>query len=315
MHLRGLDLNLLIALDALLSERNVTRAAERMNISQPGMSAALQKLRWHFSDQLLERVGRRLELTPRAKALAEPVKDILFDIRALTDGIDAFDPATVQRVFRVSTSTFCSDVLAVPVIRYLEKAAPHISCQFDDLLADTMTKLVDGRIDFAITIGQRLLMEPINLDKPLSAVDLFSDRLVLAVAADNDMVGDTVDFDRLCTLPYIETRFGNDMANLGEQVWRRQPKQPRARAWLPNFQLTLDVVSRTDMIAMVPSHLVTMHKDRFNVRTLPIPFDIPALEERVFWHPRNDEDPGHRWFREVLQSVVRELGFAPAAIG
>ena len=92
MHFQGVDLNLLVALDALLSEKSVTRAAERIHISQPGMSAALQKLRWHFSDQLLERVGRRLELTPLAHGLAEPLKEILFKVRQILDTEPSFNP-------------------------------------------------------------------------------------------------------------------------------------------------------------------------------------------------------------------------------
>jgi DNA-binding transcriptional LysR family regulator len=314
VHLRGLDLNLLIALDALLSEKNVTRAAERMNISQPGMSSALQKLRRHFSDRLLERIGRRLELTPRARALAEPVKNILFGIRALTEEADLFDPATARRVFRLCTTTFCSDVLAVPVIKHLEKAAPGVNVQFDDLLADTFARLVDGRADLAITIPQRLLTEPINLDKPLSSVDLFSDHLVLALATGNNEVGDTISLDELCALPYAETRFGSLTVSVGERAWRRQPRQPQVRAWFPNFQLTLDAVAHTRMIAIVPSKLVAMRKE-IRVRTLPIPFEVPTLNERAYWHPRNDQDPGHRWFRGVLQSIAQNLGLGQTGVG
>jgi LysR family nod box-dependent transcriptional activator len=310
MHLRGLDLNLLIALDALLSEKNVTRAAERMNISQPGMSAALQKLRSHFADELLERIGRRLELTPRAKALAAPVKTILFQVQGLTDNLKNFDPSTAQRKFRISASTFCWELLAAPLIRHLEKVAPQVSCQFDDLFSDTLAKLAEGQLDLAITISQRLFIEPSNLDKPLSAIRLFSDQLVLVVARDNKLVGRTVSFDELCARPYIETRFGSDVASLGEEVWRRQPKQPEVHAWLPNFQLTLDAVSRTDMTAIIPSQLVEMHRDRFKVRSVPVPFEIPTIEEQIFWHPRNDLDPGHIWFRGVLRSIAAELGLA-----
>src|SRR3546814_2974175 len=100
MHLQGLDLNLLIALDALLTERNVTRAAERIHISQPGMSAALQKHRHHFSDQLLERIGRNMELTARGRALAEPVKSILSQVRDLSDQRSEENTSALQSLMR-----------------------------------------------------------------------------------------------------------------------------------------------------------------------------------------------------------------------
>lgn len=126
MHLQRLDLNLLIALDALLTERNVTRAAERIYISQPGMSAALQKLRQHFSDPLLERIGRNMELTARGRALADPVKTILTQIRELNDQCKSFDPSQAQRVFRISATTYVSELLAVPLIARLQIGRAHV---------------------------------------------------------------------------------------------------------------------------------------------------------------------------------------------
>lgn len=306
MHLERLDLNLLIALDVLLTEKNVTRAAERMNISQPGMSAALQKLRVHFGDPLLERIGRRLEPTPRARAMAAPVKDILQNIKALASAPDEFDPATTHAVFRIAASTFCSDLLAVPLIRFLAREAPFISCQFDDLQGDSLVKLIDGQIDQAITVSQRFISNLPGSDQPLSQLPLFDDHMVLAVAIENRAVGDTISFEELCEQPYAETRFGDEIIGIGERFWQQQPRTPRVRAWLPNFQLTLDAVRRTDLIAMLPSRLAAQYAD--SIRTLSVPLAVPPLEEKIFWHPRNDGDPSHRWFRETLQRVANDAG-------
>lgn len=308
MHLNGLDLNLLIALDALLSERNVTRASERMNISQPGMSAALQKLRWHFQDELLERIGRRLELTPRAKTLMQPVKDILFNIGSLMLDIDNFDPTTAQRVFRVSTSTMCIDVVGIELVRRLPHIAPGVSIHFDDLLADAVAKLVDGKIDLAITISQRLLVEPENLSERLSSLALFDDEMVLVVAAGNRLIGDTISLEDICAMPYFETRMGGHTVNIGEQAWANHPIQPRVCAWFPNFQLTLEAVASGDAIAMLPAELVSAHKGRYDVRTFSPPFEVPAVSEHIYWHPRNDNDAGHRWLRTMFAQAARELG-------
>lgn len=307
MHFKGLDLNLLIALDALLSEKNVTRAAERMNISQPGMSAALQKLRWHFSDQLLERVGRRLEPTALGRSLLVPVKDILRNIGELTREAKVFEPSEARRVFRVCATTFCSDLLAVAIISHLEKAAPLISIQFDDLGPDSFSRIADGNADLAISIAQQSIMDPTGQGEPLNWIDYFSDELVLVVAVANTIVGDSCTLDELCAMPYLETRFGNQLPTVGEQAWRRQRRQPRVRAWFPNFQLTLDAVAGTEMIAMVPSRLVAMHGGS-RVRILPVPFEVPPLNERIFWHPRNETDPGHRWFRTMLQFIATDIG-------
>jgi LysR family transcriptional regulator, nod-box dependent transcriptional activator len=307
MNLLGLDLNLLIALDALLTERNVTRAAERIHISQSGMSAALDKLRQHFSDQLLERIGRNMDLTARGRALADPVKTILSQIRELNDQSTTFDPTVARRVFRISATTYCCELLAAPLISRLRESAPRISVQFEELSADTADRILDGQIDFAITISARLLDKLQTHDEFLRSEKLFTDQFVVAIAKDNAYTEDTISFDRLCEMGYVETRFGGVIAGVSEQLWRQQPKQPHTSGWLPNFQLTLHTVGQTDMVAILPSLLVVRQGNRYNVRSLPVPFEMPVLEERLYWHRRNDSDAGHCWMAQTLEQVVQDL--------
>jgi DNA-binding transcriptional LysR family regulator len=307
VHLQGLDLNLLIALDALLTERNVTRAAERIHISQPGMSAALQKLRLHFDDPLLERIGRNMELSARARTLAEPIKTILSQIRDLNDQSQAFDPSQATRVFRIAATTYCCQLLAPSLLSLLQKTAPMVSVQFEELSTDTLDRILDGQNDFAITISARLIDNLGRDNELLASEELFTDHFVVAVAKDNGRVGDTISFDELCDLGYIETRFGGVIAGVSEQMLRQQTKQPRISGWLPNFQLTLEAVAETDMATILPSLLIARNANRLNVRALAVPFEMPLLEERLFWHRRNDNDPGHRWMAQTLAVVAGEL--------
>jgi LysR family nod box-dependent transcriptional activator len=307
MHLRGLDLNLLIALDALLTERNVTRAAERIHISQPGMSTALQKLRQHFADQLLERIGRNLELTAKGRALADPVNTILSQISELDDQSTSFDASAARRVFRISATTYCCDILATSLISRLREVAPLISVQFEELSANTADQILNGSIDFAITISARLLDKIQAYDQLMRSEKLFTDEFVVAISKDNAFTAKTITFDELCEMGYIETRFGGVIVGVTEQLWRQQPKQPHTSGWLPNFQLTLNTVGQTDMATILPSLLVTMHGDRHNVRALAVPFKLPILEERLYWHRRNDSDPGHVWMERTLEEVATGL--------
>lgn len=320
MHLQGLDLNLLIALDALLTERNVTRAAERIHISQSGMSGALLKLRHHFADPLLERIGRNMELTPRGRELAEPVKNILSRVRDLSAQATEFDPAVIRRVFRISATSYCCELLATPLILHLRKVAPMISVQFEELGAHTLDRILDGRIDFAITISARLIDQLGTQNESLVSSMLFTDRFVVAVAAENAQRGPAISFDALCAMGYLETRFGGVIEGVSEQLWRQQPKQPHVSGWLPNFQLTLETVGRTDMATILPSLLINLKGDIYKVRSMPVPFEMPNLEERLYWHRRNDADPGHRWMARTLEHVATELvtedaGDTPATDG
>lgn len=306
MHLQGLDLNLLIALEALLTEKNVTRAAERINISQPGMSAALQKLRWHFSDELLERIGRRMELTARGRALADPVREILFQVRALTRKPEEFDPKSARRCFILNATTFRSGILGPRLINRIESSAPNISVQFEELHLDTINRLVDDHIDFAIT-ADRILIDHPNVEPSLLSANLFDDRFVIAASKDNDLIGSDITFEELCSLPYIETRFDGSMLGISETIWRQQPKRPNIRAWFPNFHLTLDTVIRTNMVAVVPTRIVSIYENYYKIKCFPVPLDLPIVEERLFWHRRDDLEPAHAWFRNEIQKVVLEL--------
>jgi DNA-binding transcriptional LysR family regulator len=307
MHLQRLDLNLLIALDALLTDRNVTRAAERIHISQPGMSAALQKLRQHFSDPLLERIGRNMELTARGRALADPVKTILTHIRELNEQSRSFDPSQAQRVFRISATTYISELLAVPLIAHLQQQAPRISVQFEELSVDTVDRIMNGQIDFAITISARLLDKMDEHCALLRSKKLFTDHFVVAIAKHNPYSGETVSFDQLCEMGYVETRFDSSIIGVSELLWRQQTKQPQTRAWLPNFHLTLDTVGQTEMATILPSLLVRLRGQRYGVRSLPVPFEMPLLEETLYSHKRNESDAGHRWMADTLTEVVQDL--------
>lgn len=307
MHLQRLDLNLLIALDALLTDQNVTRAAERIHISQPGMSAALQKLRQHFSDPLLERIGRNMELTTRGRALADPVKTILTQIRELNDQGKSFDPSQAQRVFRISATAYVSELLAVPLIARLQQQAPMVSVQFEELSVNTIDRILNGQLDFAITISARIL-DKIDEHSPLlRSRKLFTDQFVVALAKSHPYSKETISFDQLCEMGYIETRFDSSIIGVSELLWRQQPKQPQTRGWLPNFHLTLDTVGQTDMAAILPSLLVRLRGQRYGVRSLPVPFQMPLLEETLYSHKRNESDAGHRWMADTLEKVVEEL--------
>jgi len=140
----------------------------------------------------------------------------------------------------------------------------------------------------------------------LRSEKLFTDRFVVAISKDNPFGEGTISFDRLCELGYVETRFGGVIEGISEQLWRQQPSQPHICGWLPNFQLTLDTVGRTNMAAILPSLLVVLRGERYNVRALPVPFEMPVLEERLYWHRRNDADPGHRWMVQELEQVVKD---------
>jgi len=298
MHFRGLDLNLLVSLDALLSEKNVTRAAERVHVSQPAMSAALQKLRIYLSDPLLDRVGRQFELTPRARALAGPVKEILLSVRTVLNAEQDFDPQTDTRTFRAAMSGYAAEMLAVPIIRYLSQHAPGISLH---------------ELDFCITVVERAISDPTRSADILSTQQLFSDRFVLVAAEDNEAVSERLTYDDFCALPYIEVRFTGNFQSLPELVLDRLETRPRSQGWMPTPQSTMAAVSGSTAVAIVPARLFEAHRQVLRLKCAEPPIRLPEIHEICFWHSRNDTDPGHRWFGALLRSTATKLlGGAPA---
>lgn len=311
MHLDGLDLNLLVSLDALLSERSVTKASERLHVSQPAMSAALQKLRFHLSDPLLERIGRQLALTPRAKTLAEPVKEILLQARLLLHTAATFDPATGRRTFRVAMSGYCAEVLGIPLVRHLSRLAPNVGCEVNELTLDALTRLNDGHTDLCIAIPQSVLFDPEYDGGELTERLLFTDTFMLAGAHENPALDADMSYEQFCEQPFIDVRINHNVISLVEQALRRQTTRPGIRVWAPSFTHAMAMASGTTLLTIVPSRLLSLHGDRLGLRAVKPPFSLERLNETAIWHPRTDLDPAHCWLRELIGTVAAEIAAAP----
>src|SRR5581483_4040519 len=152
MQLNRFDLNLLIALDALLHEKNVTRAAERVFVSQPAMSAALQKLRDYFDDPLLVRVGRDMELTPRGLSLVEPVREALLRIQATLGTQPTFDPATVKRTFTVIVTDEAAGGVVPAALRRVAREAPGVQCHIEQVSQTSLGRIEYGDADLCLCL-------------------------------------------------------------------------------------------------------------------------------------------------------------------
>ena len=193
MHFKGLDLNLLVVLDALLEEQSVSRAAVRLNVSQPAVSAALAKLRWHTGDEILQKIGRTTRLTPRALAMMKPLKEILIQIETTVKGQSTIDPAAIERDFTISMTSYSAQILLPELMPKLLLAAPRVTCSVEDIAADTVTRVKSGELDLCVTFLQTKLLNPReNLDE-LSHAHLFSDKWVMVAGNDNRRISETVD--------------------------------------------------------------------------------------------------------------------------
>jgi LysR family nod box-dependent transcriptional activator len=304
MHLDNFDLNLLVALDALLTEKHVTRAADKLHVTQPAMSAALARLRAYFDDQLLMKVGAGLELTPRAQDLVGEVRELIFRIRTTLRTKPTFDPSTGEREMRLIMSDYAAMVYMPGLASSLLETAPGVRCVVENLATDTLTRVDHGVADFCITIEQRELFDDSPGNASLNGELLFEDEFVAVVDASSDAAKSVLTREAFLKLPYIEVRFAHTVFSIIDAPLRREGLVPRAAVVIPSFTQAAGLISGTNMIAIIPRRLACSLTPASGLSLLQPPISLPPIRETLIWHKRNDADPAHRWFRSHLHAVA-----------
>jgi DNA-binding transcriptional LysR family regulator len=292
--LRNLDLNLLRSLDALLAERNLTHAANRLGLSQPAMSAALRRLRRHFNDELLQRTGNRFVLTPLAEQLAGRVAPALTAIQRVFDARPDFDPATAVREFTLVVSDYAAAVLGDPLVTLVASAAPGVRLR----LEQQTTYAVDHALETLRTVDGLVLPHGFLSDVP--AVDLYEDTWVCVVANDNHRVGEQLTMDSLAELPWVVTYHQPTAFTPAAQQLRSIGVEPDIQVVVESFVAIPFLISGTERVALLQARLAERLAGAAGVRVLPCPWAVVPLKEAFWWHPTLRTDPAHQWLRRTL---------------
>ncbi len=298
MNIRNIDLNLLVALDALLSERSVSRAAVRLHLSQPATSAVLARLRELFGDALLLRSSREMLPTPRALELLGPVKRVLDEIDALVQPRAAFDPSSALHTFTLSASDYVEYALLPALVDYVESNAPGVRLAVRPLDLHAMEKqMANGEVDLCITGIQ-------NAPPSLHARPLYTERIVSVVRRDHPGVGAQLTLDTFCNLEHIVASVSGGFSARIDAALAALGRERRARLALPYFLLVPEIVARSDMISTLPERLARGYAGR--LRILEPPLEIPGFTVGEIWHERNQREPAHQWLREVVLGLAQE---------
>jgi len=308
MHLIRFDFNLLKALDALLIEKSVTRAAGRVCLSQPAMSGALKRLRDELNDQLLVRVGRENELTPLAQALARSVPELLSSIQNVLDTKLSFDPVNARRAFNFAMSDYASAVLLPEVLRRLSEEAPYITCHVHAVDDTSLSGLLNGDIDLVLIGFPK--WDELNQsasDAELLSELLFSDDFVCVVAADHPAISRALTVQQYSEFPHGSVRFGKVSNLLIEGALHAAGCEYQVGLTAPNFVSLILMLPHTRLIATVPRRLALMLSKALPLRVLESPIALPRLNEVLVWHPRTALDPAHDYFRSVVCAAANSL--------
>jgi len=303
MNLSGLDLNLLVAFDALLSERSVTRAAQRVGLSQPGMSNALGRLRRLLNDPLLVRQGATLVPTARAEALVAPVHEALELIRGALDAPLRFDPATDRRSFRLSCSDYSVLMLIGPLVRALAAEAPAVVVEVVPRLADAPRALANGDVD--------LVIEPPEImgDADLESLRLWDDYWACCVWEGNTHVGKRMTLERYTALGHLIYSMGGagQPVALPDLHLGRLGIPRRIEVSVESFLLAPFLLQGTDLVTLIPKRAEAFLRRIGDIRVLESPIDLPGLVETLWWHSRSPTDAAHAWLRTRIGAVASTL--------
>src|SRR5262245_59884923 len=307
MNLAGFDLNLLLVFQAVMAERHVTRAGQRIGLSQPAVSAALNRLRAIFRDDLFVRVGREMMPTPRALTLAQPVADALQRVEHALAGNAPFDPATTRREFIVRVGDYVSYLMMAPLMSTLMDTAPGIVVRCVDALTMSVSQpLEDGRIDFAIEVMSQL-------EDPIRSQLLLQDQFVVVVARQHPEIHpaeglcsqQAFDLDLYCQLPHVLHSFGMGTTGNVDAALAAVDRQRHVGSTLPHFFSIARAVAGSKMIATVPERLAVEIAPVMGLRIYQVPVALPPISLAIIWHRRNDHNPGYSWFRHKIMSAAR----------
>lgn len=301
MRLNRLDLNLLLALDALLSLRSVSAAAERLHVSQPAMSASLRKLREHFEDQLLLQVGRSMQHTPLAQILIKPVRDIIEQVETTIGLRSGFDPLVDRRHFAVSASEATTLVLLVDVLRAARKAAPRVTVAiFPAEITAMREKLANRELDLIFIVDQFA-----REDHPKDTV--IEDDFKCVVWSGNRSVRKTLTIAQYQQFGHVVTRYGFEQRPGFEQFSLEQlDVKRRVEVTCTTPALLGPLVVGTDRIATLPSKLAAQQAITLPLRVLDPPLTLPPLRIVMQWHRSLHDDAATTWMRKLVLSCAKD---------
>lgn len=297
----GLDLNLLISLDALLQERSVSRAAARLGLSQPTLSTALSRLRRHFGDDLLARTGNSYTLTPLAERLLESAGQALAWTDRVFDTRPEFAPGDAEHEFTLVVSDAQLPIFGRALADLVRTEAPGVRLRFEHSTA----RVVVHALDQLRTVDALVLPQGILSDVP--SLDLYRDHWACVVSADSPR---SLDPDDLASRPWVLPYHPRMPALSALHRLKASGIEPRAEVSTEDFLAIPHLVTGTDRIGLMPERVALLASSQSAVAVAEIPFELGMLVEALWWHPMHERDPAHCWLRQAAARAAERVDAA-----
>lgn len=299
MHISRVDLNLFTVFEAIYTEGSVTRASQKLNLTQPAISHALGRLRQMFNDPLFVRQGHTMVSTPLARNLIEPIRRSLRGLEGTLSGSRVFDPATTSKRFNIALRDVLEATTLPPLMRRVRQNAPQVdiaAIHVDrrELESELAAGTLDGAIDVLLPLASEIMRTRI-----------YQDETVVVVRQGHPDIDGELNIDTYLKQDHILASSRRRGPGLEDFELSRFGLERHIRLRCQHYFAACRVVSQTDMVLTMPGRYAHIANEQFGNQILPFPLEVPAFDVFLYWHANVDNDPANRWFREqVMQSVL-----------
>ncbi|HSF22876.1 MAG TPA: LysR family transcriptional regulator [Blastocatellia bacterium] len=306
MNIKSFDLNLLLAFESLMIERNVTRAARRSGLSQPAMSNALARLRRTFDDALLVRSPEGMKPTPVALSLMGPVRAALDELRAALEERPAFDAAASRRTFHLLANDYAEIVLLAPMIKRLHSEANGVTLRIDRprslFQPPPPSSLADS---FDLAIG--FFPDALSLEASLRSEMLWEESNVCIARSGHPSINGKLSLRQYSAADHVAVFYKSEGPGVIDSLLEQKGYSRRSVVLVPHFASVAFLVSASDLIATVPERLANEFSRKLKLQVLPAPIAIPPFRLVMLWHERSHTDPAHAWLRSLVAGTAAEM--------
>ncbi len=297
MNLADFDLNLLVVFDAIYKEKNLTRAGQRLNLSQPAISHALNRLRSAFDDPLFVRHGYQMEPTPLTEELKENIKKVLELTERTLEDRGTFDPYRSTRTFHIGIQDYPMIVVMPRLVNTMKKIAPNVNIRtFHLSMESRKSALEDGKLDMVIGIRQ-------DFGSNIFQQFLFRDHEVCVVRRDHPDIKESLTLEQYLEAEFIGLSISDVKQARIDRLLREKGFRRKVRLTVENEVMIPQLISKSDYLANIANLVAIEFLPWLPIRLVPLPVELDELEFFQYWHDRHQKDPGHNWLRQTIKKA------------
>lgn len=298
LNLFSIDLNLLVVFDALMLERSVTRAGEKVGLSQPATSNALNRLRRLFQDELFTRTAEGMQPTQRAIALFPVVRQILLQIESSLANEPLFNPGKSERIFTIGMSDYSEFIILPKLMQYVGMYAPNIKIRVRIVDRQKAITLLDtDKIDLAVGFFP-------ETSSWHEQKILFAEKFVCVLSRNHPLIQDRISLPEYVKADHLLVSLKEDGTGRVDELLAQKNLKRNIAVTIPNFLAAPFIIANTHLIATLGERLAKGYSQVLNLQILPLPLALNGFNVSMVWHSKNDKEPSHKWMRSVINDLI-----------